>query len=77
MNQAATTLTRAGQAPQELAATTQTTHYRYDALGRRIDKTGSFGTTRFGWDGDLLALEIRGSRQSEYLYEPDSFIPLA
>ena len=59
------------------AATTQTTHYRYDALGRRIDKTGSFGTTRFGWDGDLLTLEIRGSKQSEYLYEPDSFIPLA
>ena len=59
------------------AATTQTTHYRYDALGRRIDKTGSFGTTRFGWDGDLLALEIRGSKQSEYLYEPDSFVPLA
>ena len=37
----------------------------------------SFGSIRFGWDGDLLALEIRGSRQSEYLYEPDSFIPLA
>ena len=66
--------------PQETtppAATTQTTHYRYDALGRRIDKTGSFGTTRFGWDGDLLTLEIRGSKQSEYLYEPDSFVPLA
>ena len=59
------------------AATTQTTHYRYDALGRRIDKTGEFGTTRFGWDGDLLTLEIRGSKQSEYLYEPDSFVPLA
>ena len=59
------------------AATTQTTHYRYDALGRRIDKTGEFGATRFGWDGDLLTLEIRGSKQSEYLYEPDSFVPLA
>ena len=66
-----------GHEPQDVAATTQTTHYRYDALGRRIDKTGSFGTTRFGWDGDLLALEIRGSKQSEYLYEPDSFVPLA
>ena len=66
-----------GQAPQELAATTQTTHYRYDALGRRIDKSGEFGATRFGWDGDLLTLEIRGSKQSEYLYEPDSFVPLA
>ena len=59
------------------AATTQTTYYRYDALGRRIDKTGEFGATRFGWDGDLLSLEIRGSKQSEYLYEPDSFVPLA
>ena len=58
-----------GQEPQELAATTQTTHYRYDALGRRIDKSGEFGATRFGWDGDLLSLEIRGSKQSEYLYE--------
>ena len=66
-----------GQEPQELAATTQTTHYRYDALGRRIDKTGEFGSTRFGWDGDLLTVEIRGSKQSEYLYEPDSFVPLA
>ena len=59
------------------AATTQTTHYREGAPGRRNDKTGSFGTTRFGWDGDLLTLEIRGSKQSEYLYEPDSFVPLA
>ena len=66
-----------GQEPQDVAATTQTTHYRYDALGRRIDKTGEFGSTRFGWDGDLLTLEIRGSKQSEYLYEPDSFVPLA
>ena len=66
-----------GQEPQDVAATTQTTHYRYDALGRRIDKTGEFGSTRFGWDGDLLALEVRGSKQSEYLYEPDSFVPLA
>ena len=66
-----------GQEPQDVAATTQTTHYRYDALGRRIDKTGEFGSTRFGWDGDLLTVEIRGSKQSEYLYEPDSFVPLA
>ena len=25
----------------------------------------------------MLTLEIRGSKQSEYLYEPDSFVPLA
>jgi len=76
------TVTRLHDKPQPKeqkppASTTQTTRYRYDALGRRIDKSNEFGSTRFGWDGDLLALEIRGSRQSEYLYEPDSFIPLA
>ena len=25
----------------------------------------------------MLTLEIRGSKQSEYLYEPDAFVPLA
>ncbi|WCM98911.1 RHS domain-containing protein [Acidovorax sp. GBBC 1281] len=37
----------------------------------------AFGRTRFVYDGDLLAGEIRGSKVSEYLYEPDSFVPLA
>jgi uncharacterized protein RhaS with RHS repeats len=50
--------------------------YCYDALGRRIDKQDAFGRTTFLYDGDLLAGEIRGSRLSEYLYEPDSFVPL-
>jgi RHS repeat-associated protein len=57
--------------------TVQTTRYRYDALGRRIDKTDAFGRTSFVYDGDLLTAELRGSRVSEYLYEPDSFVPLA
>jgi RHS repeat-associated protein len=70
-------LKEAGKEQTPPASTVQTTRYRYDALGRRIDKTNEFGSTRFGWDGDLLALEIRGSKQSEYLYEPDSFVPLA
>ncbi|WP_447915663.1 RHS repeat domain-containing protein [Delftia acidovorans] len=64
-------------AQPEPAATVQTTRYRYDALGRRIDKHDAFGRTTFLYDGDLLAGEIRGSRLSEYLYEPDSFVPLA
>ncbi|GKT19639.1 DUF6531 domain-containing protein [Acidovorax sp. SUPP2522] len=67
----------AGQVQAEPGATVQTTRYRYDALGRRVDKTDAFGRTRFVYDGDLLAGEIRGSKVSEYLYEPDSFVPLA
>jgi RHS repeat-associated protein len=58
------------------AATVQTTRYRYDALGRRIDKQDAFGRTAFLYDGNWLTGEIRGSRLSEYLYEPDSFVPL-
>jgi RHS repeat-associated protein len=58
-------------------STVQTTRYRYDALGRRIDKTDAFGRTSFVYDGDLLTAKLRGSRVSEYLYEPDSFVPLA
>ncbi|WP_225980180.1 RHS repeat domain-containing protein [Paracidovorax avenae] len=66
-----------GQGQAEPAATEQVTHYRYDALGRRIEKRDAFGRTAFLYDGDLLAGELRGSRLSEYLYEPDSFVPLA
>ncbi|SFD47244.1 hypothetical protein [Paracidovorax konjaci] len=59
------------------AATEQVTRYRYDPLGRRIDKADAFGHIRFLYDGDLLTGELRGSRLSEYLYEPGSFVPLA
>ncbi|WP_152643461.1 DUF6531 domain-containing protein [Paracidovorax citrulli] len=65
------------QGQAEPAVTEQVTHYRYDALGRRIEKRDAFGRTAFLYDGDLLAGELRGSRLSEYLYEPDSFVPLA
>ncbi|WP_082360310.1 RHS repeat domain-containing protein [Paracidovorax avenae] len=65
------------QGHTEPAATEQVTHYRYDALGRRIEKRDAFGRTAFLYDGDLLTGELRGSRLSEYLYEPDSFVPLA
>ena len=34
--------------------------YQYDALGRRIAKTDSFGTTHFTWDGMRLLQESRG-----------------
>ncbi|MGL5003915.1 MAG: RHS domain-containing protein, partial [Casimicrobium sp.] len=57
--------------------TTQVTQYRYDPLGRRIDKRDTFAATKFIYDGDLLIGELRGSKLSEYLYEPNSFVPLA
>ena len=51
--------------------------YQYDALGRRIAKTDSFGTTHFTWDGMRLLQESRGGHTSTYVYEPDSYVPLA
>ncbi|AVT13386.1 hypothetical protein C8235_11195 [Paracidovorax avenae] len=68
---------RPAEGKEQPAATEQVTRYRYDPLGRRIDKADAFGRTAFLYDGDLLAGELRGSRLSEYLYEPDSFVPLA
>lgn len=63
------------QDPQR--SVSQTTHYRYDALGRRVAKTDAFGSTHFAYDGDLLATEQRGSKAAEFLYEDGSFVPLA
>jgi RHS repeat-associated protein len=61
--------------------------YRYDALGRRVAKTTPNGTqTQFNWDGARLLGEARvegmGAAakvvdQRWYVYEPDSFKPLA
>ncbi|MFE8645562.1 DUF6531 domain-containing protein [Sphingomonas sp. NCPPB 2930] len=71
----------AGQSPIDVSntdnATIQTTHYKYDPLGRRIEKRDAFGATTFAYDGDLLTWEERGSKATHYLYEPDSFVPLA
>lgn len=55
----------------------QTTHYGYDPLGRRLFKRDAFGITRFVWDGPLLLSETRGAKTKTYIYEPDSFVPLA
>jgi RHS repeat-associated protein len=57
--------------------TVQTSTYRYDALGRRVEKRSAFGSTYFTWDGNLLLAETRGSKTLTYVYEPDSFQPLA
>uniref|UniRef100_UPI0005257E0F type IV secretion protein Rhs n=1 Tax=Pseudomonas psychrophila TaxID=122355 RepID=UPI0005257E0F len=58
--------------------------YRYDAFGRRIAKEVDGTTTQFIWQGERLIAEssqqkgLHGiSHYSSYLYEPDSFKPLA
>ncbi|MCW8932602.1 MAG: DUF6531 domain-containing protein [Gammaproteobacteria bacterium] len=64
--------------------------YRYDALGRRINKTTPEQSIDFVWNGDVLLSEAifqtnieENEEQSQktqskiYLYEPNSFKPLA
>jgi len=54
---------------------TQTTHYRYDALGRRISKTDAFGSTHYLWDGHLMLQSQRASQPSAlFIHEPNSFV---
>ena len=55
----------------------QDVYFDYDALGRRIRKRDAFGTTVFLWDGLQMMQEQRGSSVATYLYEPDSYVPLA
>ncbi|MFG6668792.1 RHS repeat-associated core domain-containing protein, partial [Halomonas sp. HNIBRBA4712] len=55
--------------------------YRYDALGRRINKTvrqvdGNTATTHYGWDGDRIVREESESQRSTIVYEPGSFVPM-
>ncbi|WP_284415750.1 RHS repeat-associated core domain-containing protein, partial [Acidovorax sp. SUPP3334] len=65
------------EATTERHGVTQTTRYAYDALGRRVSKADSFGATHFLWDGDLMVLKERGGNGALFVYEPDSFVPLA
>ena len=55
----------------------QTTTYAYDPLGRRIRKQDEFDETTFLWNGDVLLSEQRNRIDKLYLYEPNSFKPLA
>jgi len=55
----------------------QIASYRYDPFGRRISKTVDGITTEFFWQGDRLIAEHHADRHRSYLYEPDSFRPLA
>ena len=54
-----------------------TASYRYDPFGRRISKTVDGKTTEFFWQGDKLIAEHHADCHRSYLYEPDSFRPLA
>ncbi|MCX7205196.1 MAG: RHS domain-containing protein, partial [Proteobacteria bacterium] len=53
------------------------TKYFYDVFGRRIGKENAQGKTEFIWDGDVIALEKTAEQTRHYLFEPNSFIPLA
>ena len=68
--------TDVARGPDELA-NEQSFSYAYDALGRRVVKTDAFATTHFAWDGDGMALEQRGGKETWHLYHPKSFVPLA
>ncbi len=71
-------------------ARTEVWRYAYDPFGRRLakwrvngqDNNALPGTlTRFSWDGNRLLMEQRAQAHRThsllYLYEPDSFVPLA
>ncbi|AKA85920.1 Rhs-family protein [Pseudomonas synxantha] len=55
--------------------------YQYDSLGRRTHKQveieGTLTTTQFLWQGLRLLQETCGGGQQLYIYEPDSYAPLA
>ncbi|EOD3498798.1 RHS repeat-associated core domain-containing protein [Cronobacter malonaticus] len=55
----------------------QRTTYGYDAFGRRSWKQDAFGVTTFVWDGNRLLSESRGGHSHLWIYEDDSFAPLA
>ena len=54
-----------------------TASYKYDAFGRRIEKTVDGHTTEFLWQGERLIAESADNRYRSYIYEPGSFRPLA
>ncbi|MGY2220383.1 RHS repeat-associated core domain-containing protein, partial [Pseudomonas sp. SDO558_S425] len=51
--------------------------YRYDPFGRRIAKILNGQTTEFFWQGEKLIAEHNADHHQSYLYEPNSFRPLA
>ena len=55
----------------------QTTEYKYDPFGRRIAKIHNGTTTLFHWDGDVLSAESDANGTTHYIFEPDTFEPVA
>ncbi|WP_351011865.1 RHS repeat-associated core domain-containing protein [Shewanella sp. S1-58-MNA-CIBAN-0166] len=53
------------------------TQYEYDALGRRSAKITELGRTDFIWDNHQLIGECTLGEYSWYIYQPDTFIPVA
>jgi RHS repeat-associated protein len=53
------------------------TEYLYDPFGRRIAKRSPQETTWFVWDEDLLLQESSKHTECTFVYEPDSYVPLA
>ena len=55
--------------------------FKYDALGRRIEKRSAERTIHYAWCGELLAREIiesaGGKSVRDYLYVPGTYVPLA
>lgn len=55
----------------------QNVSFKYDPLGRRIEKQDAFGATRYLWTDNLLAQEQRNDSKKTYVYEPQTFKPIA
>ena len=55
----------------------QTTEYKYDPFGRRIAKIHNGTTTLYHWDGEVLAAESNANSTTHYIFEPDTFEPVA
>ena len=55
----------------------QTTEYKYDPFGRRIAKIHNGTTILYHWDGEVLAAESNANSTTHYIFEPDTFEPVA
>ena len=57
----------------------QVWHYGYDALGRRVRKSGPHHEVRFIWSGNVPIHEIAGRDRAwtSWIFAPRGFVPLA